>query len=42
MLIYYANGENIKVVSQRLGYSEIRMTLNTYTHILDDMNKNTS
>ena len=42
MLIYYANGENIKVVSQRLGYSDIRMTLNTYTHIVDDMNKNTA
>ena len=42
MLIYYANGENIKVVPQRLGHSDIRMTLNTYTHILDDMNKNTS
>lgn len=37
-----ANGENIKVVSQRLGHSDIRMTLNTYTHIVDDMNKNTA
>ena len=37
-----ANGENIKVVSQRLGHSDIRMILNTYTHILEDMNKNTA
>ena len=37
-----ANGENVKVVSERLGHSDIRMTLNTYTHIVDDMNKNTA
>ncbi|WP_394903440.1 site-specific integrase [Clostridium butyricum] len=37
-----ANGENIKVVSERLGHTDIRMTLNTYTHVLDSMKNNTA
>lgn len=36
------NGENIKVVSQRLGHKDITVTLNTYTHIMDDMIKDTA
>lgn len=36
------NGENIKVVSDRLGHKDISVTLNTYTHILEDMKKNTA
>ena len=37
-----ANGENIKVVSERLGHSSITMTLNTYTHVLEDMKNKTA
>lgn len=32
-----ANKENVKVVSERLGHKGINMTLNTYTHVLDEM-----
>lgn len=37
-----SNGENIKVVSERLGHTDIRMTLNTYTHVMKDMKSNTA
>lgn len=37
-----ANGENVKVVSERLGHSDISMTLSTYTHVGNAMNKNTA
>lgn len=37
-----ANGENVKVVSERLGHTDIRMTLNTYTHVLNSMKNNTA
>jgi integrase len=33
------NGENIKVVSERLGHSNITTTLNTYAHVLPNMQK---
>lgn len=36
------NGENIKVVSDRLGHKDISVTLNTYTHVMDDMKKDTA
>lgn len=36
------NGENIKVVSERLGHKSITETLDTYTHIMDDMKNNTA
>ncbi|KEZ84882.1 integrase [Clostridium sulfidigenes] len=36
------NGENVKVVSDRLGHRDISITLNTYTHIMDDMKNNTA
>ena len=36
------NGENIKVVSERLGHSNIGITLNTYTHVMNDMKNNTA
>jgi len=35
-------GENIKVVSERLGHKSITETLDTYTHIMDDMKNNTA
>lgn len=36
------NGENIKVVSERLGHKDITTTLNTYTHVMEDMKNNTA
>ena len=36
------NGENIKVVSERLGHKDISTTLNVYTHIMEDMKKDTA
>ena len=36
------NGENIKVVSERLGHKNISETLDTYTHVMDDMRDNTA
>jgi len=32
-----SSGENIKVVSERLGHADVALTLNTYTHVLPDM-----
>ena len=37
-----ANGENVKVVSERLGHTDIKMTLNTYTHVLENMKNETA
>ena len=34
-----AAGENPKVVAERLGHTTVRMTLDTYTHVLPDMQK---
>lgn len=35
-------GENIKVVSERLGHKNITKTLGMYTHVMDDMKNNTA
>jgi len=35
-------GENIKVVSERLGHKSITETLDTYTHVMQDMKNNTA
>lgn len=40
--ILILNGENIKVVSDRLGHKDVTTTLNTYTHIMDKMKDNTA
>ncbi len=37
-----SNGENIKIISDRLGHKDISITLNTYTHVIDDMKKDTA
>ena len=34
-----AAGENPKVVAEWLGHTTVRMTLDTYTHVLPDMQK---
>lgn len=36
------NGENVKVVSERLGHKDITTTLNTYTHVMQEMKNNTA
>lgn len=36
------HGENIKVVSARLGHKDITATLNTYMHVIPDMETNNS
>lgn len=35
-------GENIKVVSERLGHKDITTTLNIYTHVQEEMKQNTA
>ena len=40
--ILILNGENIKIVSDRLGHKDVTTTLNTYTHIMDKMKDNTA
>lgn len=40
--ILLLHGENIKVVSDRLGHKDITTTLNTYTHVMEEMKENTS
>lgn len=37
-----AAGENPKVVSERLGHASITLTLDTYSHVLPDMQKSAS
>ena len=32
-----ANGENAKVVSERLGHASTVLTMDTYSHVLPDM-----
>ena len=36
------NGENIKIVSDRLGHKDVTTTLNTYTHVMKEMKDNTA
>lgn len=36
------NGENIKVISERLGHKNISTTLDTYTHVMEDMKNSTA
>lgn len=40
--ILISSGENIKVVSERLGHTDIKMTLNTYTHVMENMKSKTA
>ncbi|NMF01279.1 tyrosine-type recombinase/integrase [Aneurinibacillus aneurinilyticus] len=36
-ILMLKNGEHVKVVSERLGHSKIQMTLDTYSHVLPNM-----
>lgn len=40
--ILILNGDNIKSVSDRLGHKDVSTTLNTYTHVMEEMKENTS
>ena len=40
LLIFY--GENVKVVSDRLGHKDVTVTLNSYTHVMSKMKKKTA
>ncbi len=32
-------GTNMKVVSERLGHTDIQITMNRYSHVLEEMDK---
>ena len=34
-----ANGEDIKVISENLGHADIKITLDLYTHVMDELKK---
>lgn len=40
--ILILNGDNIKSVFDRLGHKDVSTTLNTYTHVMEEMKENTS
>lgn len=40
--ILLKNGENIKVISKRLGHSNITTTLNTYSHVMPEQEESTA
>lgn len=40
--ILLLKGENIKVISERLGHKSIKVTLDTYSHVLPSMKKQTA
>lgn len=40
--ILLLHGENIKVISERLGHESIKITLDTYSHVLPSMEEHTS
>ncbi|HHQ8722317.1 TPA: tyrosine-type recombinase/integrase, partial [Clostridioides difficile] len=35
-------GTNMKVVSERLGHTDIKITMNRYSHVLEEMDKEAS
>ena len=37
-----AAGVSIKVMSKRLGHTDIKTSLNVYSHVLDEMDKDAS
>nr|UWI52023.1 tyrosine-type recombinase/integrase [Clostridioides difficile] len=36
------SGTNIKTISERLGHADIRITMNRYSHLLDEIDKEES
>jgi len=37
LLCSFAKGVNVKEISERLGHSNIKITLDTYSHVLPNM-----
>lgn len=37
-----SKGENVKVISDRLGHASVKITLDTYSHVLPSMKKQTA
>lgn len=37
-----SKGENVKVISERLGHASVKITLDTYSHVLPEMKKQTA
>ncbi|WP_131043314.1 integrase [Clostridioides difficile] len=42
LIVLLLAGTNIKIISERLGHTDIKITMNRYFLILDDMDKETS
>lgn len=40
--ILLLKGENVKVISERLGHTSVKITLDTYSHVLPSMKKQTA
>ena len=40
--ILLLKGENVKVISDRLGHTSVKITLDTYSHVLPSMKKQTA
>ncbi|EGT3757714.1 integrase [Clostridioides difficile] len=42
LIILLLAGTNIKIISERLGHTNIKITINRYSHLLNDMDKKVS
>ncbi|ENY8919430.1 TPA: integrase [Clostridioides difficile] len=42
LIVLLLAGTNIKIISERLGHTDIKITMNRYFLILDDMDKEAS
>ncbi len=40
--LMFLPGTNMKVVSERLGHTDIKITMNRYSHVLKEMDKEAS
>ncbi|WP_131021998.1 tyrosine-type recombinase/integrase [Clostridioides difficile] len=40
--LMFLSGTNMKVVSERLGHTDIKITMNRYSHVLKEMDKEAS
>ncbi|MDX5714987.1 integrase [Clostridioides difficile] len=38
----FLSGTNIKTISERLGHADIKITMNRYSHVLKEMDKEAS
>ena len=42
LIILLLAGTNIKIISERLGHTNIKITMNRYSHVLKEMDKEAS